>query len=314
MPPRLGSHGMRSCSLLTLLMALVWIFADEPPAHAAAPDEQRALFQRAGEKYSRGAYAEALVDFERALAIERHPSILFNIAQCHRQLGHHERARYFYRLYLAEWEGKQTTAPHLSEVLGHIRELTALIERAQRSPANSRAADEEKRPGQLSFQGLPDGAVVWIDEQQRGRTPLSSPLELAAGAHAVRIELEGFQPWRRRIEIGAGERRRERTTLVPVAPRTRAWLYAGIGATLAASGLLALGVIQNVRANDTDDLGVYEARRDISIVGYVGSALLAVGAAASFWLHWRKPRSTPSASATVAPIRRGALVLLSREL
>ena len=51
--------------------------------------------------------------------------------------------------------------------------------------------------------------------------------------------------------------------------------YSGIGATAAAGGMLTLGVVQNVRANAAEDLGVYGDRRDVAIVGYVGSGVLA---------------------------------------
>ncbi len=316
MPFRSGSNSSRLVPLAWRLLAFLLVIGATLPSASAGSDRDRrmrALFKRASALYQRGAHAAALVDFERALEIKRHPSITFNIAQCHRHLGHHELARYHYRLYLAAWEGKQTSPPHLREVLGHIRQLTALLDE---TPDPSGPDEPKKRePASLFLDGLPDGAVVQIGGVNRGQAPLSAPISIWGGAHEVRVVAEGYQPWSRRIEVEAGKAHRERVHLVR-ARASRAWVYAAIGAALASAGMLTLGVVQNVRANATDDDVVYEGRRDVAIVGYVGGGIFAAAATASLWLHLRQPQveqAQARAAAAVALTRGGALLSVTGE-
>ncbi len=84
-----------------LAAAVVLLIA---PALALAKDaaELRAREQfRAGQAaYDHGQYQRALGAFSEAYGLQPVPGFLFNIAQCHRQLGDYERAAVFYRQYL----------------------------------------------------------------------------------------------------------------------------------------------------------------------------------------------------------------------
>jgi tetratricopeptide (TPR) repeat protein len=85
------------------------------PARSAAPvsksssraaptrneKEARAHFQRAEKSFSVGRFREALASYEAAYKALPLPAFVFNIAQCHRNLGQPERAVFFYRRYLA---------------------------------------------------------------------------------------------------------------------------------------------------------------------------------------------------------------------
>jgi hypothetical protein len=60
----------------------------------------RAHFLRAEKAFNLAKFTEALAAYEAAYEVRPLPGLLFNIAQCHRNLGDHERAIFFYRRYL----------------------------------------------------------------------------------------------------------------------------------------------------------------------------------------------------------------------
>jgi tetratricopeptide (TPR) repeat protein len=84
---------------------LILVAALEPGGSAsdAARTEDRParlLFERAETKFNLGNFEAALADYQAAYEIEPLPGFLFNIGQCYRNLGDHERARFFYRRFL----------------------------------------------------------------------------------------------------------------------------------------------------------------------------------------------------------------------
>src|SRR5438105_1445590 len=60
----------------------------------------KALFEHAEAEYALMRWDQALADYEKAYETKPLPGLLFNIAQCHRQLQHWDKAAYFYRTYL----------------------------------------------------------------------------------------------------------------------------------------------------------------------------------------------------------------------
>ena len=80
-----------------------------------------------------------------------------------------------------------------------------------------------KQPGKLSFQasqsGSPEvkiaGALVAVDGQERGRTPLAD-LEVRPGSRHVTVRAENYQVWQSNIEVeGCGKSRQIDLALVP---------------------------------------------------------------------------------------------------
>lgn len=64
--------------------------------------EARRLFERAELHYRLGRFHKALDAYTRAYELAPLPGFLFNIGQSHRELGHFERAIFFYEGYLRE--------------------------------------------------------------------------------------------------------------------------------------------------------------------------------------------------------------------
>ena len=86
------------------------------------------------------------------------------------------------------------------------------------TPARPAAAapSTPSRPGQsvaaLNVMSRPAGANVFLDGKLIGRTPLQVD-EVAAGDHAVRIELDGYRRWSSSVHVVAGERGRVAASL-----------------------------------------------------------------------------------------------------
>jgi len=69
--------------------------------------------------------------------------------------------------------------------------------------------------GTLKIGSTPSGAKVYIDGAYRGRTPLA--ISVAAGTHNVELRLDGYETYRARVQIGAGQTGRLSPRLQPVA-------------------------------------------------------------------------------------------------
>lgn len=66
------------------------------------PDDPGEAFRAGKVKYDVGEFDDALALFRRAYELKPAPLLLFNMGQCHRQLGNHERAIFFFDGFLRE--------------------------------------------------------------------------------------------------------------------------------------------------------------------------------------------------------------------
>lgn len=96
-----SSRSLSAARLASLLLALAmsapaFAAGRADPAEAAA----KAEFKKGQTSYTLGRFSEALAAYSKAYELKPLAPFLFNIAQCHRQLGDFERAAFFYRRYL----------------------------------------------------------------------------------------------------------------------------------------------------------------------------------------------------------------------
>lgn len=68
--------------------------------------------------------------------------------------------------------------------------------------------------GSLYVDSRPTGAVVFVDEERVGVTPLLVP-DVVAGSHQVRIEGNGYLPWTTHVTVRAAQRARVAASLEP---------------------------------------------------------------------------------------------------
>jgi tetratricopeptide (TPR) repeat protein len=110
--------------------------------------QAKALYQKGSTAYRLARFARALSLFEKALGLASRPSLLFNIAQCHRQLGHVQKALFSYRLYISESERlhPRKPIPFFDEVRKRITELEAQKASPATQPATNPALVSSKPP------------------------------------------------------------------------------------------------------------------------------------------------------------------------
>jgi len=198
-------------------------------------------------------------------------------------------------------------------------ELVALVPRAVGKLTARLLAT---RSGQLVVVVSEAGALVKVDDQARGTTPLPGPLELPSGPRALAVEKDGFVTWQADVTVRQGRVAEERVNLVPspdyirrYESRARTMRYgAWAGTGLAALGVGAFALFQlrasNLYGNATTDgtflyyrqkltdgtpppAGVDWRRRAESVqnrlhtaetLSYVGAGAAVVGGGLAAWL------------------------------
>ena len=132
---------MRSrVALLALLLVVLGASQDVASADKGVQRARR-FYRRAEAAYSVGRYARALTAYQRAYQAKRLPGLLFNIAQCHRLVGHHEKAERLYRAYL--------------EAVPRTRNRAVVVSLIEEMRAKQRAAAAAQPPTTPSGTGSP---------------------------------------------------------------------------------------------------------------------------------------------------------------
>ena len=116
--------------------------ASPPQSEAARKAEAKRLAEEATSKYNLGQFQAALDGYSKAYETFPAASLLFNLGQCHRSLGNHERAVFFYEGYLRE----KPNAPNrdvVEELL--VEERASLTKQREEEATRKSAEDEAKR-------------------------------------------------------------------------------------------------------------------------------------------------------------------------
>ncbi len=116
--------------LAVAVSLLVALGAGARTAHAedAATRAARRHFTKGEKLFALGRFDDALIEYEKAFEARPLPAFLFNIGQCHRNLGNVDQAIFSYRKYLRE----QPDADNREAVERLIEELEA--EQARQQP------------------------------------------------------------------------------------------------------------------------------------------------------------------------------------
>lgn len=121
-------------AVIRIMVALLVLVASAE----AAPKTARDYYQSATSHYNLSEWQGALDDFREAYRLKPDPALLFNIAQCHRQLGNYREAANFYRAYRRE--GGTNNVERLIDEMDNAataqreREAAAERERAANAP------------------------------------------------------------------------------------------------------------------------------------------------------------------------------------
>jgi hypothetical protein len=133
---------------LTVLIALVLL---APFARAEDKNAARAAYAEGRRHYDLNEFTPALEAFKRAYVAFEDPVFLFNIAQCHRQLGHREDAIKFYRSYLRN----QPDAANRDEVNATIAKLESEIADQKQRETQAAAAAKAAAPPPMTTAATP---------------------------------------------------------------------------------------------------------------------------------------------------------------
>jgi tetratricopeptide (TPR) repeat protein len=195
-------------ALLVLALALAASLRGAPAAHAADPKAAELQARRA---FTAGEYAKALDIYVDLYGETRHPTYLRNIARCHQNLGHADKAIAGFREYLRK--AKNVTPEQQAEVEKYIAEMEELKKKESAASSSSSASSP------ASAAPPPLGAEA-AGSAGGGKTPVPKPAAVDLSVRAV-----------------PGDNDKEASQPSPF--YTRVWFWAGVAA-------LAAGIVATV--------------------------------------------------------------------
>lgn len=167
---------MKLSGAITVALVLAWA------APAAAEEDAAVHYKKGRSLYNVSEYRAALEEFKQAYVLHEDPAFLYNIAQCHRQLGNHREAITFYKRFLAE----SPRAPNRREIERLIGELE---EKAAAAPQSTRAKEAPPPPQENTGEtAAPSEAAA--PAAPAPPTPAPPPETPASPAKAAGLHLE----------------------------------------------------------------------------------------------------------------------------
>lgn len=181
-----------SLHLLLLTAAPVQVGLTALDAHAqtaaavspAALVDARPQHEQGVLAFARGRFDDAIAAFQVADRLLPDAALSYNIAKAYEGLHDYDRALAYYREYLR----RAPLAPDRGAVETRVSELT----RQQR----------EQQSQRVELQTHPRGAIVWLDDEPVGSSPVA--LTLPPGKHRATFRLKGHRPQELSFELSVG--------------------------------------------------------------------------------------------------------------
>jgi hypothetical protein len=168
----------------------------QAPGQPTAADKARAreLYTQGQQLFRQGDFTTAQRAFEDAFRAVPNPVVLLSIAEC------------------------QVRNEEFAAAVGSLRQyLNEKPNAPDRSQVETQIANLEAKPGTVSIESSPPGAVIWVDEENTGYlTP--NEISVRSGTHTVRLSSPGFQNVEQPINVAIGSRQRLSLTLTADAP------------------------------------------------------------------------------------------------
>ena len=137
---------MRNALVMALVLLVSVPMADaDTRADKEAKARAKVLIKSGDLNYRLAKFKEALANYKAAYKVYEHPAILFNIAQCHRQLKNHEKALFFYKLCMSDWQRSNPNPPFLKEVRTQIGKLNKVMEQEQKDKEERARLEQERK-------------------------------------------------------------------------------------------------------------------------------------------------------------------------
>lgn len=131
------------------------------PLPAATQVEFQTHYQKGEALYLAKQYAEAIASFQKALAIQSDPNVLYNIAQCHKKLDHHREAKEYFEWFLRI--PNDISVAERQNITDIIAELDEKIRKADAAKVIVVAAEQPRRPAWrigVGIVGIAAGATL----------------------------------------------------------------------------------------------------------------------------------------------------------
>ncbi|MBX7190819.1 MAG: PEGA domain-containing protein [Sandaracinaceae bacterium] len=200
--------------------------AAQTSAEVAAPpaDDARGLFLRGQTAYSQGDYEDAASLWERAYALEARIGLQYNLSQAYERLGRLTDAANALEAYV---NGTSTDDERLPDARAR---LAAIRERIGRTG--------------VLLDGGPEGAVLLVDGEDRGRLPRRDPLMVSPGSHEIRVRAGGYHDFAASVAVPAGQTVNVGIEMLPVSsgPSLGPILTMAGGGVVLITGLVLGGV------------------------------------------------------------------------
>ncbi len=100
-------------------------------------------------------------------------------------------------------------------VIETARTETELVQKTGKAAQKLVAKILAGRTGRLVVSIAESGAVVKVDDQAKGTTPIKGALSLPAGPHTLTVEKKGFVSYQKDVQVESGKVVEEHVTLVP---------------------------------------------------------------------------------------------------
>ncbi len=182
---------MRIRSRFPFIALSAFLVASVAIAAPASEKEARKLAQAGQTAYDLGRFDEALDDFTKAYEASPKPGLLFNIAQCHRQMKAYERAAFFYRRYLSLAK-KPSNEAQVRELLKDMEEKAA---QQQATPPPESATSKPPEPAAPSGGATEAKTEDWAASPAAANAgPPPPPVDLAKAGEAGAIQVAAAQP------------------------------------------------------------------------------------------------------------------------
>jgi tetratricopeptide (TPR) repeat protein len=195
---------------VAVLVTLGLVLGLTSGAMAASPEKNKALakqhFEAGVSHFDLAEWEQALVEFKEAYRLKSDASLLYNIAQCHRKLGHVDDALTFYKTYLR----RAPEAPNREEVERRIQEL------------------EAEQPGRKAEARVPEAKPATLPAPPVEQRPVPSPLPTSVAGPAGPAAVSPASENRADLVQPAGSTQPEATSETSILHRWWFWTAVGV--------------------------------------------------------------------------------------
>jgi hypothetical protein len=179
---------MATARFLLMSAALALLLSSNVRAQATTDRAAAARhYERGLELLQEEAYAQAIIEFERAWELSLDAQVLYNLGM--------------------SYVASNRPVDAVDALTRYVASEGARIGPEEKARIEDEIARQTRRIAFLALGVTPEGALVQLDGKEVGTAPLAEPLRLGVGAHEVEVSRPGFLPTTRSVTVAGEERR-----------------------------------------------------------------------------------------------------------